>query len=313
MRLLELLAKAKPDALASMQRNNMPVQAPPPELRHPREAQRGAEMMSVGAFADKPGNTVLAEMPSSPADLYSILRGTAGASRAAADFIKRKRWYHGTGTKGLTPESIDPYVTNPQSLYGQGLYLTDDSYTIPSGYAKSRAGKSPARTGDAGSIYEAKVAPKKVLDLDDPSTPEIKEIFADHLKETKFEYRGEVITNDPILMDAPRLKEALKKKDASTAEIWDGLREDLKDELSENWGGAGEIEEIVQGVTYNLQQKGYDALTHTGGARTGNDPHQVLIMLDPNDAERLGSGGIDRLTEQPGAQYPKNQWPMFRK
>ena len=44
MRLLELLAKAKPDALASMQRNNMPVRPPPPELRHPRESQQQAQL-----------------------------------------------------------------------------------------------------------------------------------------------------------------------------------------------------------------------------------------------------------------------------
>ena len=87
MRLLELLAKAKPDALASMQRNNMPVQAPPPELRHPREAQRGAEMMSVGAFADKPGNTVLAEMPMGMRDLQSLTR--LAGSTSADDFAKQ--------------------------------------------------------------------------------------------------------------------------------------------------------------------------------------------------------------------------------
>lgn len=336
-------ASSRLDALAQLrQKNTLPVQRQP-EIRHPREAVRGPEMhneesllraifeagaagakgpASLDQLADvRPESFKIAEMPSSPADLSSILKGTAGASRAAGDFIKRKRWYHGTGTKGLTPESVDPYVTNPQSLYGQGLYLTDDSYTIPSGYAKSRQKKKTFLQefqGDAPPaeevIYEAKVSPKKVLDLDDPATPEIREIFAAQYEVAEDAMpSGFSLEPRPNLEHAPRLKKALKKKNASTAEIWDGFREDLKDEFSDGFHEADEFAEVVQGVTYNLQQKGYDALTHTGGARTGNDPHQVLIMLDPNDAERLGSGGIDRLTEQPGAQYPKGNWPMFRK
>lgn len=89
--LLELLAKAKPDALASMQRNNMPVRPPPPELRHPREAQRGAELTSMGDFIDKSGGITLAEMPSGPAGKLQRLAlsklGPRGAKDDAVGFM----------------------------------------------------------------------------------------------------------------------------------------------------------------------------------------------------------------------------------
>ena len=259
----------------------------------------------------------LAEAPD-PADVKQAmnLMRALGKSLPRTDprLIAAKKWFHGTGTKGLTPEAISPFETkSAKNLYGPGFYLTDDSYKVPKGYSKARSGKTgPKGLQDhrsKGAVYEAKATPEMVLDLDEPPSPEIRGIFEDLLI-PRDRLTGEPDQFGYVEIEPGGMLEAkLRDKNTPTADFFDAIREDLSD-FDTTMETA---DDIFHNISYKIRQQGYDALTHTGGKRTGNEPHQVLIMLDPNDEFGFGRGQqIQSLSEVPQARYEKDSWPMFQ-
>lgn len=61
-----------------------------------------------------------------------------GMLRTDPDWLNNRTFFHGTGTQGITPDSIDPMLTNPRGLHGRGFYTTAQGEDIPTGYAKAR-------------------------------------------------------------------------------------------------------------------------------------------------------------------------------
>jgi hypothetical protein len=57
--------------------------------------------------------------------------------RADPDFLNKQEWFHGTATPGLTARTIDPMKTNPNGLFGRGIYKTLDPFTAGE-YAEAR-------------------------------------------------------------------------------------------------------------------------------------------------------------------------------
>jgi hypothetical protein len=260
------------------------------------------------------GENVRAEAPH-PSDIKDVLNimKAFGKSPARTDprLIAGKKWYHGSGTKGITPEAISPYSTKASgNLYGQGIYLTDNSSDIPRGYSKARSRKGRGEEV----LYEARVSPEKILDLDELPPKEVRDVFED-LTVTKDRLSGEPDSYGYSEIDpGGSLSSALDNPNSTVSDYYDAVRYDLSDfdTLTET------ADEVFDGVSFRLRQNGYDALTHTGGLRSGNERHQVLIMLDPNNEmgladEAFSASQVRSFDEMPKARYGKSDWPMFSK
>lgn len=219
--------------------------------------------------------------------------------------INKKTWYHGTGTTGLDPGSLDVIMTKIEGLFGQGIYLTDNK-DIAKGYADSRGKKTQSSV-----IYEANTKIDKVINLEE------------YLPEDAFKVIEKIAGQISKNFDEPNLLEDIK----DIHELG-GTGEKVMRSLSK-W-----VEEISQGqeipvsefveyftdINVLLKEAGYDAYTHTGGKRTGKDPHQVLILLDPNDMlSKTGRKGqvtkfetVEKKTPDQKIQEaaaPKNEYP----
>ena len=87
------------------------------------------------------------------------------------------------------------------------------------------------------------------------------------------------------------MEKALAKEGATGESVFQAFKSGIRDTSHELMISTNEYVVDFQELASALREAGYDALTHTGGLRTGSDPHQVMIMLDPNDAFSLVGRG----------------------
>ena len=203
-----------------------------------------------------------------------------------AQTYNTKKWYHGTGTDTLTAETLDPFVGSHESLFGQGVYLTD-SPNIAEGYAKNR-GKRRTPT-----VYEAEVDVDRVLDLEKPITEDVAEAIAKSVEPLDYRYEQEI--GEPGFF-TNMIASEIARDGATPEQVITKIREAVRDFSREAEIPTSDFVEDFQYLAINLKQAGYDGLTHTGGHRTGNDPHRVLILLDPQNwhGDRAGKRQVTR-------------------
>lgn len=221
----------------------------------PVEAPKAAPAPAVEAAPEAFTPTVNA----SPTRVESPPRVVTPADLPDAKNAAETTWYHGTKAEGITTDSIDTLgSSDPQSLVGMGLYLTD-SPTIAESYAKGK-GK-----GGTPTVYEARVNPKAVLNFEEPLPPRVAEkvtAMADGLGEDVGDAVRSAIENGKRGMDVWReFREAMAYSQIPTSEVYEPL----------------------QSLQGDLRSLGYDAITHVGGSRAGKgkELHRVLVMLDP--------------------------------
>lgn len=193
--------------------------------------------------------------------------------------VNNKIWYHGTGTANLTADRLDTNSTKIDGLFGHGIYLTD-SHNIAEGYAQSR-GK---RTGTP-TIYKTKVNVGNVLDLEKPIPENAYNVFRDMAKNISERWD-----------DAALLKRVEKTKGESGEKTYREFSKGIEEISQDQQLPSSEFVEDFQDLSSKLKEAGYDAYTHVGGKRTGKAPHQVLIMLDPNETMSR-SGRKRQITE----------------
>jgi hypothetical protein len=215
----------------------------------PVEAPKNTPALSDGGTPGKSGPQPFAETPQA---------------------INAKTWYHGTGTAGLKASDLDPFYGSHESLMGQGVYLTDNP-DIAGGYAKNRGVKTKTPT-----TYQAKVSVGNVLDLGKPAPDVVRSIFSDLAAQHTRAFHGSEVED--------ALKPVLDNPKATAEQILQAYREGIGDLSHSSMIPTSEFVESFQNLTAKLREAGYDGLTHVGGGRTGNTPHQVLILLDPHDA-----------------------------
>lgn len=198
-----------------------------------------------------------------PKNTPEMFGKTSTPDRAAPEAVNAKRWFHGNGTPGVKADQLDPAMTRADNLFGMGVYLTD-SPDIAQGYAKTR-GRNGTPT-----VYEAGVKVDKVLDLEQPADPAIVAVLRKRLSEA-----GETV--------GEAIDRAAAQPGATTEDIWRAASEEVSIVSHQDQIPDYEFAEFFANVSDDLRGMGYDAFTHTGGKRTGKPPHQVLILLDPNE------------------------------
>jgi hypothetical protein len=210
-----------------------------------------------------------------PADVPPVspdIRNRQGFSRTPEN-INNTVWYHGTGTPGLSANSLDPMMTKEDNLFGHGIYMTNDP-EIAASYANTRGKRSGTPT-----TYQAKVNVGKVLDMEEPISQEVGDVIWGSLK-----YFKDDLPNGGADI------QALINSGARVEEVWHQLSQDLSYYSKDMGIPSYEISEYLQDLSEGLRDLGYDALAHTGGLRSNRRNgkpqklHQVLIMLNPNDA-----------------------------
>jgi hypothetical protein len=204
--------------------------------------------------------------------LSDLIKGDI-TPESIAKAYNEKQWYHGTGTNNLTKENLDPLAGNHEGLFGNGVYMTDNP-DIANGYAKSRGKKTSAPT-----IYDAKVNMNRVLDLEKPIPDDAKQAVDKFTSSLDYQYNHEFGEEGHF----SKIANEMASKGATTEEIIQKLRSEVTDFSHEAGISTNEFVENFQDLAINLKSQGYDGITHTGGGRTGNNPHRVLIALDPND------------------------------
>lgn len=251
-----------------------------PEL--PTAAASGPEKVQalpIKARVERRPNPVLEKEPTVLDELVRSKGHGDVTPETIAQTYNTKNWYHGTGSDKLTAETLDPFAGSHESLFGQGVYLTD-SPQIAEGYANNRGRRSKTPT-----VYEGNVNMNRVLDLEKPITPDV----ADAIQKVadSFDYRDEGYISGAI-------RKEIANPGATPEKVITKLRNEVEDLSHEMMIPTSEFVENFQELAIALKQAGYDGLTHTGGARTGKDPHRVLIMLDPQDAFGAGKPQISR-------------------
>jgi len=222
----------------------------------------------------------IAEVPLTPGDLASLAKLLSTLGRAHPKYIAAKKWFHG-GREGIETPDIDPFTGSHQGLFGHGFYMTDEP-SIARGYAKSARKKSRSLPAKGSTTYEAELSVDRVLDLEEPIPDEVAEIFRERAKYVYPE--GEGIVSEAV-------EKALAKEGATGESVFQAFRSGIADTSRELMIPTSEYVDDFQELALALRGAGIDALTHTGGKRTGRDPHQVMIMLDPNAAYSGGRGG----------------------
>ncbi|WP_127580188.1 LPD38 domain-containing protein [Paenibacillus koleovorans] len=295
---LKSIIKKKPSATSPI--------APTPAVQQPlpQVAEAAVPQIMPVTPPAKPAPTPIkarrAEKPAppkkEPTRLYDLVRSKGHAEvtpETVAQTYNSKNWYHGTGTDKLTKETLDPFVGSHESLFGQGVYLTDNP-TIAEGYAGSRSKRSKTPT-----VYETNVNMNRVLDLEKLITPDVADAILKAAKPLDYYDDGYIYGV---------IREEIEKLGATPEKVIQKLRSEIADLSQEQMVSSNEFVENFQDLAINLKKAGYDGLTHTGGTRTGNDAHRVLILLDPQDTQGAGIGQVSKLDKyvkpEPPAKRP---------
>jgi len=247
-----------------------------------RIAAEGGNRMVSPADIRRIGDDLLDEIRSQPEGQERVPRliDLRTVRDVAPAEVGSHRVYHGTIA---TFDAFSLGAVHDDSLYGPGVYLTDDP-NIASGYAKGalrvtrqiggpQHGQPIDSAGNviseqeanflaqgAPQIWSVDVEVVKFFDIDAPPDKQIMDI----------------IKEDPDAWDRGFDYANLGIDDIET-------NHDLYQVLHADFGNKSEVNDW-------LAMLGYDTITHVGGGRTGNLPHRVYIALgDPYIGDEITS------------------------
>ncbi len=166
--------------------------------------------------------------------------------------LTQKNFYHGTGELSdigdfsLTRGGLG-------SLYGEGLYITDNK-DIAKSYAEKRG-----RSG--GNILGLKFKRQpKLIDINESPKNDVFDII-------------KKIAGD----NGVKLSDSLKTK--KLEEIFSIIKGVIRDEHGDMSGAMEHIYETISRMNNELHDAGYDGYLHTGGKITKGKPHNVAVMF----------------------------------
>ena len=196
--------------------------------------------------------------------------------------------YHGTASE-LDPESIDPYKTRVNSLYGPGLYLTENP-NVAHGYSKARAGEE-----GTGRLYKVKLNETNLIDM------EMKFSDADPAVRKEFETLHSGVVGDSVEANIDQLNTM------TLGDIYRDVTKTLSEDPSMTEGEALGLIDEFQGAVMRL---GYDGVKHLGGQLVGNVDHRVTILFDPSNTTSHGRANpIASMEDVAASGKPKDTPP----
>jgi len=163
-----------------------------------------------------------------------------------------KDLFHGTSNR--FDKLSESFYYSPMNIYGQGFYTTD-SMDIAKGYTRKGGGGEPT-------LYSIE-QPKELnlFDMETPLSEETKNLLRASLTGSAGDY-------DYLLDESKNLRE---------------VYDNLVDDGTADFLNADEIQEYFEDIRATLEQKGYRGFEHTGGLKTGKDPHKVRIYWHPSE------------------------------
>jgi hypothetical protein len=215
--------------------------------------------------------------------------------------------YHGTKAPIKEITEADPVgYGDPSALAGIGMYLTDKP-EVASGYAMGKK----AAVSEGGRVLAGRLRKDaKVLDLEKPASPEIRETFA---KEIRHVFPDLKISDSEIDNEYFRAPGDKPSKKITGTDLFDGLRR----AMIEAGYPSSEATEVMQNIAIELKHThGYDALRYEGGKRIPtHGPHEVHVVLPDMLTGRVPEGMIksevpsksaSAESEQPKAKNPRD-------
>lgn len=162
--------------------------------------------------------------------------------------------FHGSSLPDLEPSS-EHYST--LNYYGQGFYTTD-AIDIAHGYSR----RGSQKTGERNVYVVEEKRPLNILDGELP-------ISADLL--------ARIVPESDRGLDGV-LASALEENPTSLRQLYDDIREFG----TSDGHSADELQELFDVINYQLQELGYDGMSHVGGRLTGKADHKVVIYFNPD-------------------------------
>jgi len=184
-------------------------------------------------------------------------RANADASRRIADTRGQGVQYH--GARGEIGQ-LDQGYYSPDNIYGgHDTFYTTDAMDVAKGYGR----KNP----NAAMYRVTEHAPVKFFDME--------------ARRPAADWKTLLGGADELSLEADALEQA-----AANAGGTPNLRE-IMDEIRANSRDHGhsknDVQDIFDGIAYNLKRQGFGGMSHTGGLRTGAKAHTVKIYLDPKN------------------------------
>lgn len=183
--------------------------------------------------------------------------------------------FHGTSRPlpegGPTNDGV--YAGSDRNIYGEGFYTTD-AVDIASGYTNKGKGGDPT-------LYEiTEKNPVNLYDMDQTMPDNVREIAQDVLgdyfpTESVDDYNVNTLTG-----------------------VYDEFRANSRDEgLSTH-----DVQDYFNSIRTRLEEEGYRGLSHSGGHKTGNEPHSVKIYWYPQDDLQVTKSSPDNYRGEAAAQ-----------
>jgi hypothetical protein len=195
----------------------------------------------------------------------------------------QKVYYHGTKAPIKSIEEADPLGHGDTgALAGIGTYLTDKP-EVASGYS---VGKKPGNAvAEGGRVLAGKLNPNaKILDLDKPAAPEIRESFA---KEIKGIFGDTKISDSQLDNDYFRAPGDKGNKSITVNDLFDGVRRAMTEEGYSNDSAT----EVMQSIATELKHThGYDVLQYEGGKRIPRYGSHTAVVVLPD----MMTGGMPK-------------------
>lgn len=190
-----------------------------------------------------------------------------------SDFVGHE-FYHGTGQLESI-ENFDISRADESSLYGYGLYITDNK-KIALGYAKAR---KPVK-GSEGKILELKFNEQpKLIDIEKVPPKDVFDVIAESAKD--------------IVDDSDR--------NSSLSEIYQDIRDRIEhDEYNP---------EVLTEINNKLNDLGYDGFLHEGGIQ-GGEKHNVVVLFSQEYSQRLPDGTVNFVSKNPADKLSQKSIDM---
>lgn len=194
------------------------------------------------------------------------------------------RWFHGSRIPDIHEKGISS-VKGAVGIMGTGGYLTDSPYQGDR-YRTMRA-RNKGTDPEVGDLYALKVNVRNVINLEKPLDLDVEGIWLSQIEGDVEHYRVDFPEISEMLIDLQTYILTGEKTGSRILDRMVSVYSNIERTLENHFMRPGKSDisrDFFNRLEVANRSNGYDAYTHIGGVRTGNDTqHRVLILLDPSN------------------------------